>query len=229
MGSQIFFRGSYSGDQLQLLEALLGDDGVFIDVGANQGEFTIAAANVARRGAVIALEPVAEYRQRLVENIQLNDFRNVVVIPAALGESEGSLPIYVPHSAYADGTRNDGLATLFASQDRSDLREVVDVRTLDKVLAELSVNRVDLIKLDIEGAEWAALRGAAETLDRFRPLLMLEIGRQTCRAAGYEPEGFVEWLASRGYRLERIVNGGRTRPLSRGALDEYQNVLARPA
>jgi FkbM family methyltransferase len=229
MGSQIFFRGSYSGDQLRLLETLLGDDGVFIDVGANQGEFTIAAANVSRRGAVIAFEPVAEYRQRLLENIQLNGFNNVVVIPTALGENEESLPIYVSNKEFADGTRHDGLATLFATQDRSDLREVVVVRTMDKVLTELGVDRVNLIKLDIEGAEWTALRGAADTLERFRPLLMLEIGRQTCRAAGYEPEDFVEWLAGHHYRLERILDDGRTRPLPRGKLDDYQNVLARPA
>lgn len=229
MGGQIFFRGSYSGEQLSFLEKHLSVDSVFIDAGANQGEFSIVAARVALQGRVIAFEPVAEYRARLKENARLNGFVNIEVVPTALGEQTGELPIYDAPHAYADGTRNEGLPTLFASESRNRTREVVEVRKLDDMVKELGLSRVDVIKLDIEGAEWMALRGAAETLARFRPLLILEIGRETCRAAGHEPEALVNWLTGLGYRIEKITRGGQTVPMDATALDGFQNVAAFPS
>lgn len=228
MGSQIFFRGSYSGDQLTILERLLDAHGVFVDAGANQGEFSIAAAKVVGRGRVIAFEPVTEYRQRLLENVRLNGFDNVEVVPVALGEEQGWLPIYDQQAACADGTRNEGLPSLFRTPSRSQPLEVVPVRTLDDVLAELGVEKVNVIKLDIEGAEWMALRGALKTIAQSRPTLILEIARETCRAGGHEPEALAEWLAGLDYRLEEIAEGGNTSPIDPSSLRDFQNIVAYP-
>lgn len=228
MGSQIFFRGSYSGDQLTLLERLLNEYSVFVDAGANQGEFTVAAARVAPRGKIIAFEPVSEYRTRLIENVRLNKFSNVIVIPAALGEEEGSLPIYDQIEDFKDGTRNEGLPSLFASATRRHIRETVPVKRLDDVLKELNITCVDVIKMDIEGAEWLALRGAVNIITSCRPILIIEIGRETCRAAGYEPEAMVQWLIGLNYRIEKIIEGGNTLPIDPASLDHFQNVVAYP-
>lgn len=228
MGSQIFFRGSYSGDQLTLLERLLNEHSVFVDAGANQGEFTVAAARGAPRGKIIAFEPVSEYRTRLIENVRLNKFSNVIVISAALGEEEGSLPIYDQIEDFKDGTRNEGLPSLFVSATRCHIREVVPIKRLDDVLKELNITRVDVIKMDIEGAEWPALRGAVNTITSCRPILILEIGRETCRVAGYEPEAMVQWLIGLNYRIEKIIDGGNTLPIDPASLDDFQNVVAYP-
>jgi FkbM family methyltransferase len=228
MGGQIFFKGAYSGDQLSLIEKILGPEGVFLDIGANQGEFSIAAAKVVQFGKVMAFEPVTEYRDRLIANIALNGFGNVQVFPVALGEQEGTLPIYDEKSSFEDGTRNEGLPTLFAFGSRNYPREVVQVRRLDDVLAEQDVHRVDLIKLDIEGAEWMALRGAKSTIQRYRPVLILEIGRETCLSAGYDPEALVAWLQAMEYRIEKIVEGGKTLSMPPARLDDFQNVVAFP-
>lgn len=229
MGGQIFFRGSYSGDQLTILEKLLDPHGVFLDIGANQGEFSIAAASIVQQGKVVAFEPVLEFRERLIENIKLNGFGNVQVIPIALGEREGALPIYDSVQPFYDGTRHDGLPTLFASESRHHAREVVPVKRLDDVLSEMGITRVDVIKLDIEGAEWIALRGAVNTLSSCRPTLILEIGRETCRAAGYEPEALVEWLTGLNYRIEKVLEGGKTISINPMLLEDFQNYVAYPA
>lgn len=228
MGGQIFFRGSYSSGQLPILERHLNERSVFLDLGANQGEFSIAAARIAKHGKVIAFEPVAEYRERLLENVRLNQFTNIVAVPVALGDSEGSVPIYDVEQEFFDGTRNEGVTSLFAAEGRNRPREYVKVRRLDDVLNEMGVSRVDVMKLDIEGAEWAALRGATTTIQQCRPILILEIGRETCRAAGYEAESFAAWIQGLGYRLERIGNNGVTSPLDAAALDDYQNIVAYP-
>jgi len=228
MGGQIFFRGSYAGDQLVIIEHILTDDSVFLDVGANQGEFSVAAARMARRGKVIAFEPVAEYRDRLSENIKLNNFQNIEVIPVALGDKDGELPIYDSVEGFTDGTRNEGLTTLFSHSSRQHARETVRVRRLDDVLNELSIPRVHVIKLDIEGAEWIALRGAQNTITRDRPVLIVEISKDSCLAAGYKAETFVEWLRGLNYRLEKIIEGGKTIAISASSLDDFQNIIAYP-
>ena len=228
MGGQIFFRGSYSGEQLTLLARLLTTDSVFIDAGANQGEFSITAANVAKNGKVISFEPVAEYRQRLITNIQLNGFNHVQVIPIALGEQNCSLPIYDRQESFSDGTRHEGLPTLFSSPNRGHEREVVTVRRLDDVLANLSLARIDVMKLDIEGAEWSALRGARNTIAKYRPILILEIARETCKAAGYEPEAFGRWIVEQNYQIEKIVDVNKTQRIAPEQLDDFQNIVAYP-
>lgn len=228
MGGQIFFRGSYSGSQLTLLESLLKVDSVFVDAGANQGEFSIAAACVVKYGKIISFEPVAEYRKRLIANIELNAFNHVQVMPLALGDVDGELPIFDQSEIFSDGTRNEGLPSLFASNSRGKAREIVAVRRLDDVLVNLQVTRVDVIKLDIEGAEWIALRGASRTLAKYRPILILEIGRETCQAAGYEPEEFVQWIIEQGYRIEKIGDGGRMQTIAPAQLDDFQNIVAYP-
>ena len=228
MGSQIFFRGSYSGELLTLLESLLKPDATFIDIGANQGEVTVAAALAALQGRVIAFEPVAEYRQRLRNNIELNAFAHVEILPYALGDIEGMFPIYDQPAPFSDGTRHEGLSTLFASSSRGTVRELVSVKRLDDVLAGMGVDRVDVIKLDIEGAEWAALRGASCTLTRYRPVLIVEIGRETCQAAGYQPSEFAQWIIEQGYRIEKIIEGGKTLAITPEQLSDYQNIVAYP-
>jgi len=229
MGSQIFFRGSYSEDQLSFLEQSLDTSAVFIDVGANQGEFTIAAADIVRHGKIIAFEPVQEYRERLVANIRLNGYSNIQIVPVALGEANGSMPIFDAEGDFCDGTKHEGLTTLFASETRSWRRETVAVKTLDSILDQLNVSRVDVIKLDIEGAEWMALRGAVNALAKYRPVLILEIGKETCRAAGYEAEDFVAWLIGQNYCIVRIADDKNREPISATSLVDFQNVVAYPA
>lgn len=228
MGGQIFFRGSYSSSQLPILERHLSEQSVFLDLGANQGEFSIAAARIAKRGKVIAFEPVAEYRDRLLENAKLNQFTNIVAVPVALGDSEGSVPIYDDDSSFFDGTRNEGVTSLFATEGRNHAREYVAVRRLDDVLKDMGVGHVDVMKLDVEGGEWAALKGAINTILQCRPILILEVGRETCRAAGYEAESFVAWIERLDYRLERIDDDGKTSSLDIAALGDYQNIVAYP-
>lgn len=228
MGGQIFFRGSYSGDQLDFLEKFLPVDGVFIDAGANHGEFSIAAARVVKQGKVISFEPASRYRERLDANVKLNDFHNVEIMALAISDDEGTFTLYDCEEKHPNGSHNEGLPTLFSSDTRSAIRETVLVRRLDCVLSELEVTRVDLMKLDIEGAEWAALRGAGETLAKYHPTLIVEIGRETCQAAGYQPEEFARWIVAQGYRLEEIIRGGRTRPIFPDQLGDFQNIVAWP-
>jgi len=228
MGSQIFLRGSYSQYILQAVEKALKPDSIFVDVGANQGEFSIAAGRLLTEGRVVAIEPVSEWARRLQYNVRLNGLENITVLQVALGAKAESRPIYnraVPR--FIDGTHHDGLTSLFPSAQRTLVVEHVQVERWDDIMSRIGISKVDVMKLDIEGGEWYALQGAQQTLERFRPILFFELETEHCRNAGYEAEDFLRWLVQLGYRLERI-HKDKTVPIGPKDILPSQNAVAYP-
>ena len=137
---------------------------VFIDVGGYIGSYSIPAAKaVGRAGRVVILEPESNNRRQLEKNIALNGVTNCHVLPMAAWSSSGSVgwhqdahPVW--HRVEAD--QND---------------ESVAAVSIDDLVRHFSLIRVDWIKMDIEGAEVDALKGAENTLMRFRPQLFIEV------------------------------------------------------
>jgi FkbM family methyltransferase len=224
IGSFMYWRGSYSFDQLVLLDRMLRDDMVFIDVGANQGEFTLFAAKRLPQGRVIALEPMKEMYDRLVRNVTANRLTNVLALPVGLWSDRTRLALYQQLTAFEDGSIHEGLGTVFPDSRRGAPVEEIECTTLDALLTEYSVQRVDGMKIDIEGAELQALKGAVDTIRRHVPWLLIEVDRRRLAAAGVEESELLDWLGQ-WYRMEMIVPGGRTRPLDRSRLKNYQNIL----
>ena len=104
IGSQMYWRGAYSWGQLRVLDRLLRPDMVFVDVGANQGEFTLFAAKRLVRGRVLAFEPMTEMRERLVENLAANPFDNVLVSDQGLWSEPGRRRIFRRDAPFEDGS-----------------------------------------------------------------------------------------------------------------------------
>jgi FkbM family methyltransferase len=139
---------------------------VVVDVGAHVGTFDDYAL---RQGAAktILIEPdpvnVACIRRNFAREIA--DGR-VVVVPEGAWSSRSTL-------TFSTGVANSGTGS-FVIREKGNQQISVPVRPLDDILAELGVSRVDFIKMDIEGAEREALRGASRTLARDKPILMLD-------------------------------------------------------
>ena len=148
----------------------LGNDGVragdiVLDVGAHVGTF---ADRALRRGArkVVAFEPDPLNRECLTRNfaVEIAEQRLVVVAQGAWS-SKGQLTLH-------QGTHNSGMSSVVHDDGGSTFQ--IDVTTIDDVVQSLGLPRVDFIKMDIEGAEREALKGAAVTLKQFRPRMMLD-------------------------------------------------------
>lgn len=224
MQSQIFWHGSYSRNIIILLRRLLTPGMVVIDGGANIGEISLVAAKlISRQGRVIAFEPVPAFADQLQRHADANDLTNLTVCRFGLSDRRGEASIYVADSEFRDGTRHEGLATLFPTPDRPRADARINLLSLDEFANE-NLDRVDLVKLDIEGGELAALQGASNLLRTQGPALIVEIGEVTCTAAGYEMADIARLISSYGYTIYRIGWRGRLTRIEEGDLLRFQNV-----
>lgn len=134
--------------ELEILERALTPDFVFVDIGANAGAYTLfVAQRVGPSGRIIAVEPHPTVRLRLQCNLELNGIDWVRVAPVALADSAGTLRLYV------DG-RNIGSSSLDAGAEPG-LKQSIEVscRTLLSLVEEEGLERIDAIKIDVEGVE----------------------------------------------------------------------------
>lgn len=165
-GSQgvFFFREHYE-PLLEFGDIFLTKDAVALDIGANQGVYACAfGLSVGPAGRVIAVEPIPRQVARLTENLKLNGLRNVSVVDAAISDRIGTAELDL-----SAGDTSASIVTGFGND-----RINVKTTTIDEIVRENGLGRVDFIKLDVEAAELLALAGADETLTAYRPTLCLE-------------------------------------------------------
>jgi len=174
----------------------LQDGMTVLDIGANVGFYALHfARKVGPQGKVYAFEPIPEYFNRLKEHIVLNNATNIVPVPVALLDQKG-----VAKMSIASGD-----SSLFHHE--SDQFVDVPLTTLDNFVAENQIDRVDAIKLDVEGAELHVIRGADQTIRKFKPIMMVEINATTLKAAGTSPEELFSAIIGYGYQAFIIRNG----------------------
>ena len=217
----IYFYGSYEPIETYIVRALLHPGMVVVDAGANIGQYTLLAAmEVGIHGQVHAFEPVPKNFKQLAAHVLKNNLTNIVhmsMIPLWYKPETLSLCLR------ADMADNAGAYSVGMPSEGGDVLSWVNclATTLDDYVAEKSLKKVDFIKMDIEGSEWFALRGAVSLFSYCQPTILLEINRETCRMVGYEPEKLWEFLKPYGYHMWLVGNAPWTcRPLlSLGGVD----------
>ncbi|HEX5725970.1 MAG TPA: FkbM family methyltransferase [Longimicrobiaceae bacterium] len=165
------FTGRYEPQETALLRALLGPGAVFVDVGANWGYFSLLAAHrVGPGGRVLALEPDPRLFAVLRDNLAANGLRHAVALPLAAAEAPGTLAL----AGYEEAGGNWGVSSVVTAAAEAAPRFAVQGARVDDVLDAQGVGRVDLLKLDVEGAELLALRGmrAGLAAGRYRRVLL---------------------------------------------------------
>jgi FkbM family methyltransferase len=186
-------------DLYPLFARFVPASGIVFDIGAHAGQYTKLFARAASAGHVYAFEPGSYARAILRAAVALRQLDNVTVLPMALGSACGIETLSVP--VKAGGSFGFGLSHLGRPQPRWDLvaQELVATTTLDAVAAALQLDRLDFVKADIEGWEFAMLRGGEATLRRFRPVLVLELLSQHLARSGDRVEDAFSFLARLGY------------------------------
>lgn len=200
---RLYFYGDYDERrEADLITRVLEPGEVFWDVGANVGYFTLLAAACLRNtGQVVAFEPGAAAFARLTENISLNPFTNIVLCRLAAADREGEAVLYArPGLA-------DGRANIYRPGEGQVPGELVPTVSLDHWRQDQGLPDPHFIKMDVEGAELAALQGAARTLARCSPLLLVEMKAAVFEALGTNPRDIQEFLGRQGYRPAGLKKG----------------------
>lgn len=190
--------GSYEPQETRLLSRLLRRGMTVVDAGANWGYFTLLSAHiVGTTGRVVSLEPDPRVFALLQRNLSLNDLPQVTALALAAGASRGTLTLDGYHAFAA----NRGVSRIDAHADplRSTTFTVACER-VDDVIGERGVDAVDLVKIDVEGAEDGVLAGMEAGLrtHRYRRVL-LELHPTLLAERGASVEGCCAALAGAGY------------------------------
>jgi len=218
----IYFQGLYEPVEAFLFTSILQPGMTVVDAGANVGQYTLLASRaIGPAGTVYSFEPVPSTFSRLQSHVRDNRLENVQLTRAALWAEATVLRIGLS----PDMSNNCGAYSVGSSNPATTL-ECHSLR-LDDFVFERRIDRVDLVKMDIEGAELFALHGMLSTLRRHRPILLMEVNRVAATRLGYSPADLWDLLVTDlGYRAWAI---GHSHHVSHALTDldeiEQQNVI----
>ncbi len=213
-----FFQHYHERYEARLLQTALEPGDCFWDVGANIGYFTLLAATVVGpRGCVVAFEPGRRAFLALQENIALNHCHQITAVPLAAADQEGSARLYL------DGDQADTGANLFQGGERRDWEEVHTI-PLDTFLRQHAAPPPHFLKIDVEGAELAVLRGAETILRQHAPLLLVEMEEKTLGPAGVSKQEIADVLEAWGYR-GAWLRKGRWTPVQQITTAQSRNIF----
>jgi FkbM family methyltransferase len=203
------------------LYSLVKKGDVIFDVGTNIGETLLNFARLTgETGYVYGFEPDNENYRNVQANIALNPFKNIHVFQNAVSDKKETVKLFVvePH--------NRGMNRILEPGEGEGKEfTTLEATTLDAIVRENSINRLDLVKIDIEGYEMHALRGASNTLRNLKPVLFIEVGYTRLLSHKTSPNELVRFLEDLGYTVlhsmtgERITRDYDFSPLGDGGID----------
>lgn len=202
----LFVNGIYDPNSIVAINTLLPQDGVFIDVGASFGLFSMpAVTSVGANGHVIAIEPSSRDYNRLVDNININDLGNSIsAYHLAISNESGTALLSI---ATEERSALNTLGTSFSFKGVDKIaKETVDTISLDDFVVANQIKRIDVIKLDIEGSELKALQGAKKTIAKFHPAIMLGVNTNALKASGTDHDEIQRELSEIGYKAYKLVD-----------------------
>jgi len=215
--------GTYERREIDLVRMILRQGDTFLDIGAHFGLYSVVAAKqVGRGGRVIAFEPNPRNRLCLRLNALLNGQGQIETMPYALSNEVGETGfVAVSQGAYS------AFRVAEAPGERSQIR--VRQTTLDTVMEERNVGSVDLLKVDVEGAELLVLQGGERCLTQApRPLLLCEFNDVRAAPYGHTGSQVYAWLHDRGYAWFSLPGGATLKAETEGRAYRYTNLLACP-
>jgi FkbM family methyltransferase len=199
---EVCFTGCYEPQETALVRSILRPGMSFVDVGANWGYYTLLAASlVGSKGRVLSVEPDPRLFPILQENVARSELEQVTVLQMAAAHKPGTLTL----AGYTEDGGNHGISRIITDGGGDESVFQVSSDSLDRILHQHGLLSIDLMKMDIEGAEAFALTGLAESLaERKVKRLLLELHPVQLAEHGSTVAAVIQKLESAGYRAWTI-------------------------
>lgn len=197
-------QGEYEKEISDLMKKLLNEEDCFIDCGSHVGFFTIQGAELCHR--VYAFEADADNYKALQNNIEINSFWNrITAFNCAVGDECKKVKLFV-------NLDNDGGNALWdiskhPFNEKTRLKKKKPTRVIDMVTLDSLIDEpVKLIKIDVEGCELLALKGAEKLIKKYSPVIIAEINHTALEAMGTSKQELYDYLKSFGYEGFKMTN-----------------------
>ncbi len=212
----VLYCGLYDYDEMNFLLRYLRDEDSFLDIGANVGVYTLMAASKIKSGSIYSFEVLPKNYNRLEENVDLNQFQHVKPYKLAVSDFTGTTALNLA----------GGDSMPFITLTATDNTITVPTDMLDNLLQNKSFANLTLAKMDIEGAEILAFKGATSLLKQQRPYVWILEINDAVNNFGYHKQDVADFLQDYGYHLYNY--DADTNKLDAVTLDQQRgnNVLA---
>ncbi len=175
-------------------------DDTIVDVGANIGYTTLLFSKAVPEGNVLSFEPSKELFNTVKEHLSLNKIKNATVLNIGLGEKEKSALLYKVSE------NNSGMNRVFEHAETAFNSENVIIKTLDHVVKEQKIEKVNALKIDVEGYEFKILKGAYNTIKANKPILLVEIDDLNLKEQQSSPSEVFKFLSDLNYSVFEATN-----------------------
>ena len=165
---------------------------VIFDIGAHIGTTSIMMSRLNPEATIFAFEPHSGTYNTAAEILRTNSFKNIQINNIGLGDKPGKLKLYEVREHNAGMNR-----VILGEQDYPYTQ--VDISTIDKFVSENSISNVGFIKIDVEGFEYAVLKGGEQTLRKYKPVMFIELDDNNLKDCGQSAASLIELLFSYGY------------------------------
>ncbi|MEI8340585.1 MAG: FkbM family methyltransferase [Verrucomicrobiota bacterium] len=203
MQRRLFYHGAFDNNDIRELTKRLGAGSVFFDVGSYFGYYSmVVSKETAGTASVYAFEPVSSNFELLTGNRDLNRCENVRLFQLAISDSIGEVSFEIPPE------ENGGTGRIATPGKASGSVETVATTTLDRFVEEHGIQRLDAMKIDVEGAEMRVFAGARRTLETFKPVLVVELNPPCLERFATTGDDLLREIRSLGYEIFRAKSTG---------------------
>ena len=220
--SPFIYNDEFEDETLQFIYSVLQKDGCFVDIGANIGFFSLnASAIVGDKGIVYAFEPANNTFNKLKENIESNQMKNISMHKLALGDAEGVKEFHISTDGY------DAFNSFVMPVHGKDyILENTDIAKLDGFYNDLKQYTNLVIKIDVEGWEYHVVNGAQKVLSALNPILIIEFNDENTSVSEFRCTDLFKLLESLNYSMYNLVEG-KLIPKQNEDYFTYQNIIAK--
>jgi len=204
--SQLYLFGEFEPATVKVLKRLVKSGDTVLDIGANVGYISLVLAKcVENSGKVFSFEPDSKNFASLKRNLALNADCNIEPIAKAVSDSHQPIRLY-----HAKFDFNAGAHSMLPSEKHSSDFVEIEATTIDEFVTSHGLKKIDVIKIDIEGAEMKAFNGMTETLRNSRPLIVCELCEEHQVRAGYTTQAVKKWMAETfDMQAFKVMESGR--------------------